>query len=363
MNRKKLNLIGLVAEDESRRSLSYSTSLPRAVEQHSSFNLKLFNVAALSSYDKVNLALRLRYLRCDAIILFHSTFSNVNYISPLLAQQIATSGRPVVFFPGNEYKLMPEKVEFAKRIRTALLVSQISRAPVHALYRDALGCEVIFLPNALFEPDPTAPTFRERSTDIGYRAYGGLLYLGHEDRERIAKLIEAPAQRRGLKTDISMDPAVRFGAQDWKGFLRTTRAQLGVESGTDVFELTDETRIAVNAYCETKPDADFQEIRDKFFPAGKPRVSGRTISSRHLEAAAARCVQIMFAGEFGGVLSPGEHYIALDRDGTNVDRVLEILDDSAECARMTQAAFDACDCFSASKMMTKFETALRGICG
>jgi hypothetical protein len=359
---RPLRILALHADDANWATLSYARSLPRAAARHPGFDLTPANIAALSRLDLAALLFRLRFARHDAVVLFHSTFSNVNYVSPRLAAAIGAAGRPVVQFLGNEYKLMPEKMDLARRLRTALLITQISRAPVSDLYRAALGCETMFLPNATFEPDASPPPDGERDIDIGYRAFGGVYYLGHDDREKIATLLDGPARARGLRTDISLDPARRFDDVGWSAFLRRCRAQLGAESGSDAFELTDATRLAVNRYCESHPHAAFDDVRKAFFADGAPRVSGRTISSRHLEAAAARCVQILFDGEYAGIWRKGEHYLAVERDGSNVADVLDALAEPALRARVSAAAFDAASRFSAPRMMADLETAIRGVC-
>ena len=47
------------------------------------------------------------------------------------------------------------------------------------------------------------------------------------------------------------------------------------------------------------------------------------ISPRHLEACATRTCQVLVEGEYSGVLRPGEHYIPVRKDLSNLDDVLE----------------------------------------
>lgn len=361
---KPLRILGLLADADAWRTLSYTRSLPRAAARHPGFALSTVNVLALSPVARLALRARLRFGRHDAVFIFHSVFSNVNCIRPEFEDDIRAAGRPCVFFVGNEYKLMHEKIEFARRLDVALLVTQISRRPVHALYRDALGCEVMFIPNATFDPDlvPAGPSTVERPIDVGYRAFDGVYYLGHDDRALVARLVDGPARARGLATDISLDPADRFDEAGWFSFLSRCRCQLGVESGSDAFELDDSTRLAVNAYCEAHPAASFEEVRREFFADMSGRVSGRTISSRHLEAAAARCVQILLPGEYGGVFRPGEHFIELARDGSRTAEALDRLSDDGECARLSEAAFSAAaDAFGERQTLSRLDAAVRGL--
>ncbi len=361
---RPLRILGLHANDANWTTLSYSRSLPRAVARHSGFALTTINISKMSAIDKVLLISHLRFRKYDAIFLFHSVFSNSNYVSPALEAQIRHSRSPVVFFVGNEFKLMPEKMAFAERLELKLLITQISNPQVHDLYRRRLGCKVKFLPNATFDPEPflKCKPANERSIDIGYRAFEGAWYLGHDDRSKIATIVSAPALRTGLRLDVSLDPARRMAAAEWHRFLGDCRAQLGTEAGTDTFELDDATRLSVNSFCDANPDTDFREIRERFFPNTKTLVSGRTLSSRHLEAAAARCVQILLPGTYAHVFKAGEHYLELARDGSNVSEILEKFTDRSLCERMTQAAFEASlERFSESRLMGELETEVRQI--
>ncbi len=296
--------------------------------------------------------------------MFHSVFSNVNYVSPALEAELRHARVPIVFFPGNEYKLMPEKIEFARRMGVVLLVSQIARTEVLDLYSQHLGCRAIFVPNAVFDPAPFVDVkpADKRGIDIGYRAFPGVLYLGHDDRTRIAEIVGPLASARGLRLDVSLDPAARLSEPEWHGFLGDCRGQLGTEAGTEYFELDDSTRLAINAYCDRNPKATFRDIEAQFFAVDTPHVSGRTISSRHIEAAAARSVQLLFPGTYGDAFAPNVHYLEVARDGSNIGDVLDQFADRTFCARMADAAYSAAaEYFGEQRLMRVLETEIRGL--
>lgn len=361
---RKLRVLGLHADDASWSTLSYARSLPRAVGRHDAFVMTTINIARLSTLDRLALLACLRLRRYDAIFLFHSVFSNANHVSPRLESQIRAARTPIVFFIGNEYKLMSEKMDFAERLGVALLVTQIAQPQVEALYRRRLGCEVQFIPNATFDPGlfADARPMAERTIDIGYRAFEGPWYLGHNDRNRVAEIVAEAAAKLDLKLDISLDPNRRLADAAWQRFLGDCKGQLGTEAGTDAFELDDVTRLSVNAYCDANPQTKFEDVMVRFFPPDKPRVSGRTISSRHIEAAAARCVQLLLPGDYAGVFRPDEHYIDIARDGSNLDEALAKFADPVLCARLSAAAFEAAaEYFSESLLMKKLEMKVRDI--
>ena len=280
--------------------------------------------------------------KADAVVLLHSIFSNEPLLSRRELDRVARSPAPKAVFLGNEYKLMPEKMEFAEAANASLVVSQLSSPDALALYRERLRCAVVGIPNTGFDPDVFAPTSPPlaRPIAVGYRGFANPLYLGHDERTEIAARVGAAARARGLVTDISLDAADRFDEAGWAAFLNSCRGQIGSEAGADYFELTDVTRDRVRAYERAYPGASLPEIRAACFEDGRSVVSGRALSGRIVEAAATKTAQILLEGEYGGFFRPGEHYVPLRHDFSNVEEALDRLCDDAECIRIADAAYE-----------------------
>jgi hypothetical protein len=361
---KPIRVLLLFAQDKSWATLSYAASLPGAIARCADFEVSAVNLARRSLWDDLSIAVKAGLRRIDAIFVMHSVFSNASYMSERLADRIASLRRPVLYFVGNEYKSMPEKMALAERLGTALLVSQIASPDVLRLYADRLKCRTIFVPNAVADPAafPPGPLLTERPLDIGYRAFDGVKYLGHDDRRRIAELIEPPAVAKGLACDISLDPERRLGGADWIRFLHDCKFQLGVEAGTDYFELDDHSRLKGNSLEAARPEIDFAEYRRVVFGDYPARVSGRTITSRHLECATTRTPMIMFPGAYCGAFEAGRHYISLARDASNLNSVFDQLRDAPHCAAIAAAAESAAiENFGAARLMAKLSGAVREI--
>jgi hypothetical protein len=212
---------------------------------------------------------------------------------------------------------------------------------VHALYQERLGCAVAGIPNTGLDPDlfPPGPPRRERPIDLGYRALDAPLYLGHDERARLAETFRAAGPRLGLRVDVSLDPADRMDERQWAAFLARCSGQLGSEAGGDYFELDDRSRLAVNAYVAENPRATMADVFDRFFRDYPDPVPMRILSGRNVEAAGTRTVQLLMDGHYGGYLRPGEHYIALRRDLSNVDEAVVQFRDERLCERLTDAAY------------------------
>ena len=84
-------------------------------------------------------------------------------------------------------------------------------------------------------------------------------------------------------------------------------------------------RACVDARRAQQPDATFAELEASCFPGRDGELALFAISPRHLEACATRTAQILVDGEYNGILKPGEHYLELRRDLSNLDDVLDIV--------------------------------------
>ncbi len=160
----------------------------------------------------------------------------------------------------------------------------------------------------------------ERRIDIGYR--GRLLpaHWGAAAREKYDIGVEFPrrATGAGLVLDIETDESKRIYGRRWYEFIADCRAMLGTESGASSFDLAG----AVPATAHALPAGAAATAPEALPATGEEEIPYRTISPRHLEAAAFRVCQILFEGRYAGLLEPMVHYIPLRKDFTNLDEVL-----------------------------------------
>lgn len=332
----------LVALPATSRTLSYQQSWPRALAADGRFDCAFVDLARPLPAARLLVATRGGGRGFDVVVLLHSVFSNEQRLRAASLDLVRRLRAPKVWFIGNEYKLMPEKLAFARTLAVDCLVSQLSSERALDLYRDALDCRVVGIPNTGLDTSLFLPrTARaERPIDLGYRAYESPWYLGHVERRVLADAFSAAAAERGLRTDISLEPVDRLDEAGWAAYLDRCRGQLGTEAGGDYFELGDETRRAVAAYLDERPGATFDEVWTRFFAGRDDAVSGRALSGRIVEAAGTKTVQLLTEGEYGGLFHPDVHYIPVRRDASNAGEALDKLADDALCARVTDAAYE-----------------------
>jgi hypothetical protein len=338
---RRIRTLLLHACSDANATFSYQVAWPRQFRRHSAFRCTAINVADRAWHARLRGNALARLWRGDLIVILHSVFSN----SPLLAGRLFDAVRalpqPKIYFIGNEYKFMPEKMQFCEDLGVALLVSQSTSPAVHALYRERLGCLVTGLPNTGLDPElfqPMTPP-DQRPIDLGYRADDVPAYLGHNERRELAEFFVSHANKYHLSVDISLEAEDRLGERDWASFLNRCRGQLGSEAGGDYFALDDDQRVRVNAYVRDHPTATLRDLHDKFFRESPKGVPLRILSGRHVEAAGTKTVQILFEGYYDGYLHADEHYIPLKKDFSNADEAIEKFRDRALCSRLVDNAY------------------------
>ncbi len=319
MRQRRILLLYAISPENS--TFSYQRQWPRHFESAPGFQCTSINVLNRELIARLRSGWLAHSFTGDAIVVLHSVFSNACLAPDWLIDALAARPQPKIYFIGNEYKLMPEKMAFCDRLRLSLLISQTQSPVVHELYRARLGCAVTGIPNtgldrSLFTP---AAPLDDRPIDLGYRADDSPAYLGHRERREMAEFFEAAADRYQLRVDISLRPEDRFAENEWAAFLNRCKGQLGTEAGGDFFSLDDGARKRVTAYEKAHPGASFDEIYEQCLRDDTASVPLRIMSGRNVEPAGTGTVQLLFEGEYDGFLKADEHYIPLRKDFSNAD--------------------------------------------
>jgi len=167
----------------------------------------------------------------------------------------------------------------------------------------------------------------ERTIEIGYRARQLDYYMGigaqekHEIGEKFLKI--AQEKEYDLILDIEVQDQKRLYGDDWYRFMGNCKGMLGVESGVSIVDVEDKVRKGCDAILKENPSITFQEMYDQFLHEWDNKLPARSLSPRHFEAAAFKTCQILFEGEYSGILKPNVHYISLKKDFSNVDEVVQ----------------------------------------
>lgn len=202
-----------------------------------------------------------------------------------------------------------------------------------------------------------------RVIDVGYRARPLPAHWGRGAREKteIGERFAELAADTGLTLDIDTSEAGRLYGAAWYEFVASCRFMLGVESGVSVFDLEDEVREQYQQLCAQGITPTLAELERGALGRWDGRVPHRTISPRHFEAAALSTGQILFEGHYAGVLEPGVHYIAVRKDFSNFDEVVESIRDPAVRERLVDTAYRdliGSGAWSYSRLLRQFDDVL-----
>ena len=156
-----------------------------------------------------------------------------------------------------------------------------------------------------------------------------LPYMGSGSIEKavIGDRFKQLAAGTGLRLDIDTSETGRLYGESWYRFLGRCRAVLGVESGTSYLDLEDEVSRDYAARLADGRPVTLEALQQGPLGRWDHNFSYRTISPRHFEAAAFRICQVMFEGEYSGVLAPMVHYVPLKKDFSNLEEVIAIIGD------------------------------------
>ena len=88
------------------------------------------------------------------------------------------------------------------------------------------------------------------------------------------------------------------------------------------------------------PDASYQSVHDEILNAHENHIYYRMITPRSFEAICMKTVQVMYPGQFSGILEPWKHYIPLERDFSNLNDVISAIKDDDLLQEVAERAYD-----------------------
>ena len=192
------------------------------------------------------------------------------------------------------------------------------------------------------------PWSRSRPIDIGYRgSIQPLCFgrLGFEKRKIGYDVLAALSGRDAIRSDISSRPQDRFNGSAWMDFISASKATLGVESGSNLFDFDG----AVEEWChgfeashlEMNPLSEelYNLAHAEYLWKLEGNVDYAQVSPRHFEAGAARSLQVLYDGRYSDIFVPGAHFLPLARDLSNLPEIVETLNDERKCREITERCF------------------------
>lgn len=356
--------------------LSYYDDWRDAFQSAPDFEVTFANICQKNDRDEI----KKKLAEYDFIVLLHSVLADtLKFVAPLKDVLVKRKAK-LLAFVGNEVNLplvpLQDKIGFIRDIRAEFVGTQLPLAAGQWLYSECLETRVVALPHALnttvFSP-AIAP--EKRRIDIGTRTHEYGPFMGDNERNELIKFFSTHKFVTPLNIDLSSNS--RFDRAGWAGFLNNCKGTIATEAGSYYLEKDDHTINAIFEYIQKGrqqpvkrivnfnshiqniyerlpyllkllvknvmyPAAKklfnvkhqfqafegitFAEIYDRFYrqyPPHQPPVYTKAISSRHFDAIGTKTCQIMFKGEFNGILQADRHYLALEKDFSNIDDVMK----------------------------------------
>lgn len=296
----------------------------------------------------------IRRIKFDLIIfgtVFLANRIEAGWFIPMLerARALKSSNAVKIALPQDEHTYTNVLMDFYEEFKIDAVFSLGRESDLRKLY-DRLDFERMnfhtVLPGYLSDAtvqriERLAANTPERDLDIGYRTWRAGPWLGRHGllRHRIADLFQERARARGLVTDISTRIEDTILGDGWYKFLLRCKYTIGVEGGSTLADRDGRLKERIEEYQRLHPTADFDEIEAACFPGLDGEIQHVVLTPRHLEACATRTCQVLIEGEYDGILKPGQHYIELKRDFSNIEEVLDLMECDRVRREMTERAY------------------------
>jgi hypothetical protein len=199
-----------------------------------------------------------------------------------------------------------------------------------------------YVPEDLQSIAAYAMPLRQRTKLIGYRGrdIGGRYGKLALDKLEIGERVKEYCDQRGLITDIDSSEESRIYGHEWFRFIGSCRSTLATESGSNVFDFDGSIERHFNRMTQ---DLGRRPSYDEFLPLVRSKdnlMQMGQVSPKIFEAAALRTPMILLSGRYSDIIRPGEHFIALEKDYSNLPNVIEKLQDFDALEAMTQRTYD-----------------------
>lgn len=275
----------------------------------------------------------------DVVVVHYSIFVGVDaYLSRRSKGRLKAAHCLKVVFLQDEYRFVQASVDGLVDIGADVVFTCVPEHSIDKVYNDPRLMDTDFVntltgyvPENLIGLRPVE--LKKRKYHVSYRGRKYPDWHGSMGREKyeIGEKFLKKTRGRGLRTNISALERRRVYGSAWIKLIQQSRAVLGVESGSAVFDFSG----TISARAETKRSllgkkgVSYQTLREQYFAEVENAIDFAQISPRIFEAISLRTLCVLYEGEYSGILKPHEHYLPLKKDFSNIDEVVSRLKDNA----------------------------------
>ena len=347
---KELNVL-LLADDA--HSTGCCSDHIRAIQKNSKHKVTVRNPRAKSRFDKLLGRPRIRLKNesgadYDVVIIHYSIcILFENYFPRKLRESLRT-------FKGIKIQVIQDEYRWVNRMMSEMaylgidgILSLVEKKKLNTVYnhpdlKDVLKVSSLagYVSNEWIGRD-TPPT-ESRSKNLIYRGNHLPAWLGHAAREKTTLTDKALKNLggQGLDLDVSSDPNDRIYGDNWLSFMQSGKAVLGLEGGASIFDFDESAEKNTKKYLRDNPATSYAEIHSKLLSSIEGNVIYRMLTPRSFEAISMKTVQVMYPGEYSGILKAWKHYIPMNRDFSNAKEICDLLRDDLFLQKMADDTYE-----------------------
>lgn len=284
----------------------------------------------------------------DVVLVHYSVRLTLDdYISPAVVKNLKRCGSYKVLFIQDEYEHTERARAWIEEIGFHAVFSCVPDGQIAKVYppdrfKSTEFSSILtgYVPETL-EKSRFGLPLQDRPVVLGYRGRQLPFRFGQLAQEKylIGLRMREFCERRGIKYDIEWEENKRIYGDKWYEFIGNCRAMLGTESGSNVFDFDGTLHTRTDEAIQQAPGMSFEEFHNRFLRDLDGKIRMNQISPRVFEAIAIGTPLVLFEGNYSGVVRPGEHYISLKKDFSNVHKVLDSLDDVDALQSMADRAW------------------------
>jgi len=314
----------------------------QAITSNESLSWHVINPLVCKTVDKIDFG------HFDAIGIHYSIkIYNNYYLSLNLKRKISEYMGTKFIFLQDEYQRVNEAQSILARLGMTLLFTLVDQQIIKKAYPDQRLIQLKLITvltgyvsqqmKSLINVD-----IKRRSIDVSYRGRRCDYWLGSlaYEKQYIAEQFCAEIKGKGLVSDISIEETDRIYGDAWFSLLQNSKAVLGTESGASVWDFDRSIEKNTKIFLRKNRNAKFSDVYESILKPVDGQILYSAISPRVFEAAATKTPMIMFPGTYSNVCIPDRHYIALEKDFSNIAEVLEKLKDHEFLQQMADDTYN-----------------------
>jgi hypothetical protein len=283
----------------------------------------------------------------DAIGIHYTIRLPFDQVSPSVSEVLVGYKGLKFLFIQDEYDHSKRAWYWINKLGMQLVFTVVPEAGIGTVYPKDEFPHTRFVTNLTGYVPERLPSFHllplpsERSLFVGYRGRPLPIRYGQLGVEKVAigKIVKSYCDQLGVSNDIAWSEDARIYGPKWYDFVVSCRSMLGSESGSNVFDWDGTLSQKVEQYRNENSGVSEQHIYRHVIRPKEIDGLMNQLSPRVFEAIASKTVLILFEGEYSGVIRPGEHFIALKKDGSNLADVVQLLKDETYVDAMADRAW------------------------